>query len=392
MRNVFGLSALFFFLSTTVLFADVTQDIRDRLFQFSKELNKTYRVKYEKDADFKKNIAILDLDNIGEKAKQKEIGQAVSEMMRSIFADSAIFKVIERKNLAKVLDEYKLQLAGITSSSNEMKMGGLLNADALIVGGVSEMGDNFNVSIRLVDVATGETLATKEFQLKKDDMISVSEKLQMAYVEEMGIGIGLSGMGFQLAGNNPGIDKYFASSAEEGTFLKRYVLFDVRYRFFKFLMATAGLNYVWISAANNVPVRYSTNGGASYQDGSVSAEGLGLNGEFNVFFVFLFNKYLNLSLGGGVTVQGYNYKLTVKNSSAGVVGVEQNSISPSIDFQIIAGLEWFISPRLAVNIRAGYYFGSFRGYIEPAGVKIENPPMFDISGFRFEPIGVSFYF
>lgn len=392
MRKTAYISLVFLLFSNAVIFADVTQDIRDKIYQFSKELNKTYRLKYEKDVDFRKNIAILDLENIGEQARRGEIGQSVSEMMRSIFADSTVFKVIERKNLAKILDEYKLQLAGITEQSKEKQMGGLLNADALIVGSVSEMGDQFNVSIRMVDVATGETIAVKEFQLKKDDMISVSEKLQMAYVENMGIGIGISGLGFQLAGNNTGFDKYFTDTAEAGTFLKRQVAFDLRYRFFKFLMVTAGLNYSWLSAANNVPVRYSTNGGTTYMTGSASAEGLGLNGEFNLFFVFLFNRYLNLSVGGGVTVQGYNYKLTVKNSAGGIVGVEQNSISPSIDFQVIAGLEWFISPRLALNFRAGYYFGSFRGYIEPAGVKIENPPVFDISGLRIDPIGVSFYF
>ena len=47
---------------------------------------------------------------------------------------SGIFKLVERKDIQKILEEQNLQLSGITEGENAVKIGQILNAEVLFTG------------------------------------------------------------------------------------------------------------------------------------------------------------------------------------------------------------------------------------------------------------------
>lgn len=361
-------------------------DLSKTSLRLTHELHRSYAEKNRQPVLVKLPIAILDLENLSSGAKKYEIGQTLAELLRASFADSTVFRVIERKNLGKILEEQNLQLSGLTSGSNLVRAGELLEARAILVGSVSEASGQYIVSVRLADVETGEVIASEQLSFPAPEMERASERHQMEYVEKMGIGIGVTALGYQQAGENfDGFLNYYTDDDSQFTFMRRYGSVDVRYRFEKNFMVSAGLDYVWLVAANDRAVTCKTNGVEF--PATMYAGGIGFIANLNAYYVFLFNKTLNLSIGGGISIQSLNYTLRLSDGSE-----VRNVTSPCIDFQILTALEWFVTPRLALNWKIGYYFGSFRDYVAPAGYTFVNPPAIDISGFRVEPIGLSLYF
>jgi len=80
---------------------------------------------------------------------------------RLIFSaeSSDIFKLVERKDIQKILEEQNLQLSGITEGETAVKLGHILNADVLITGNLFKKENSFELFLRLVRVETGEILS-----------------------------------------------------------------------------------------------------------------------------------------------------------------------------------------------------------------------------------------
>jgi hypothetical protein len=71
------------------------------------------------------------------------------------------FRVIERSRLNKILEEKKLNLAGITQEE-EKEIGTLLNVDAIISGTIVHFDDFEEIHTRMTDVDTGEIYCVVE--------------------------------------------------------------------------------------------------------------------------------------------------------------------------------------------------------------------------------------
>ncbi|MDD5066241.1 MAG: CsgG/HfaB family protein [bacterium] len=122
------------FILITLLFvpslAAETGDIDGKISSLSEKLAAAYKQK--KEINFRKRIAIAEFENISENAKKNNIGEAVGELLGTEFSRSTIFVLVERKNLEKVLKEQELQLTGMTESDSVVKVGQLMNADAIL--------------------------------------------------------------------------------------------------------------------------------------------------------------------------------------------------------------------------------------------------------------------
>ena len=140
--------------------------IKGQVADASEKLAQTYRK--NRVINFRKPVAILDFENLTPEAKNNRLGETVAELFAAEFSQSTMFRVVERKNLGKVLDEQALQLTGATEGTNAVQVGKLLDAQALLYGSVSETGDNFIVTVKLTDVETGEVIA-QTMNVPKED-------------------------------------------------------------------------------------------------------------------------------------------------------------------------------------------------------------------------------
>lgn len=81
-------------------------------------------------------------------------------------------QVVERDQLEKVLKEQKLGYSGLINMNTAKKIGQLLGAQGMILGTVSDMGDNITINARLVDIEFGKTITASEVDLPKTPIIA----------------------------------------------------------------------------------------------------------------------------------------------------------------------------------------------------------------------------
>ncbi len=121
-------------------------------------------------------FAVLPFDEVGEEAKQRQLGLVVSDLVVTNLARDHRVPLAERKALAKILDEQALGALGAVDPTQVAEVGKLAGVRALVVGQVSEAGPLFIVSARLVDAESAAVLATADMQVPKEELIAMSSK------------------------------------------------------------------------------------------------------------------------------------------------------------------------------------------------------------------------
>ncbi len=74
-------------------------------------------------------------------------------------AGNAVFKLVERKDFQKILEEMNLQLSGLTEEENVTEVGNFLNAEVLIAGKMYRKDSEYELFLKLLRVETGEVLS-----------------------------------------------------------------------------------------------------------------------------------------------------------------------------------------------------------------------------------------
>ena len=105
-------------------------------------------------------IAAAPFENITGSENYDYIGFQVSEYLSTALASFKNVTVIERANLMAIIKEQNLQLSGITSTEGAVNIGEIANARQMLVGSYDIQGNNLILNGRLVDVETGEVLAS----------------------------------------------------------------------------------------------------------------------------------------------------------------------------------------------------------------------------------------
>lgn len=122
--------------------------------------------------DARKRIAVVDFEDKSGYG-QGRIGKAASDVLTRFLFDSQQFRVIERQQIAKTLDEQKFQQSGAVNPQTAMQAGKLLGVDLIVCGAVTNFGirtegteavvyqqreqvAESQVDVRLIHVETGE--------------------------------------------------------------------------------------------------------------------------------------------------------------------------------------------------------------------------------------------
>jgi len=107
-------------------------------------------------------IAVFDLTA---KSPQVEADSAMlSEMLRNEFIKTGRFEVVSREQTAKIMAEAEFQSGGLTSESDAIKIGQLLNVRRAIVGSVGVLGDTVFVTVQLFDLETGRFITAESME------------------------------------------------------------------------------------------------------------------------------------------------------------------------------------------------------------------------------------
>ena len=117
------------------------------------------------------SIAVAEMDAQGVSSTDAAV---ISEMLRNRLVNTGGFTVIEKKNMQKVLSEQAFQQTGCTSAECAVKLGKLLNVHGMIVGTFGKLLGRYVISVRLVDVESGQAVLADEAKGDSVDQIERS--------------------------------------------------------------------------------------------------------------------------------------------------------------------------------------------------------------------------
>ncbi len=102
-----------------------------------------------------KNIAVAKLGASGVSASDAAV---IADMLRGELFNTGSFNVIEKRNMEQILAEQAFQQTGCTTQHCAIKLGKLLNVQAMVVGSFGKLMERYIVSIRVVDVESGKVM------------------------------------------------------------------------------------------------------------------------------------------------------------------------------------------------------------------------------------------
>jgi len=111
-------------------------------------------------------IGIIEFQSLNEEAKKDNLGKIVSEMLTTSFVNSESFKIIEREQLQKVIQEFQLSQSGIIDTSYAKQIGKITGADAIVTGSVTKIGNDLRLDARIIDVESGIILTAEKSEGK----------------------------------------------------------------------------------------------------------------------------------------------------------------------------------------------------------------------------------
>ncbi|MCX7024561.1 MAG: hypothetical protein NT080_08065 [Spirochaetes bacterium] len=350
----------------------------------------------ESGALFKATVSVGDFETIGPTAASLRMGDTVREALITVLGRSTVFTVVDRRNLDAVLSEMELQLSGITDPEQVSEAGLLAGAEAIVYGSVTEEADAFVVNCRIVKVETG-IVESVTASLPRGLFVKAAEdRLDRLYVQPMGVGIAVYGMGMTLSGDKatpvpyPGLD---------ATFLRTEAGAEVRYRFTKNLMVGLGGEWlygqVWYDPDlgwDLIPAGWPVpdDGSAPF---TIVANGFGL--PVSVYATVNPVRWLSLIARVQAEYCLLNFEGYFDPSNGKGFGI--NEFGPRLNaelflFQFQAGAEAFVTPRASIWLLTGYRLGSTE--LETSMLHLPDlPPTIDVdlSGFSMGA-GVAVYF
>jgi formylglycine-generating enzyme required for sulfatase activity/TolB-like protein len=100
-------------------------------------------------------IAVLDFEPQG--IPQSEVRTLADRFRQELF-NTGKYRVVERGKMEEILQEQGFQQTGCTSNECVVEVGKMIGVQQMIGGSIGKVGSVFSVSVRIIDIETGEIL------------------------------------------------------------------------------------------------------------------------------------------------------------------------------------------------------------------------------------------
>jgi len=125
-------------------------------------------------------VAVLYFDYTGKSQELEVLKKGLAQMLISDLSGSDAIRVVERDRLEDILTELKLQGSGKVDAKSAVKMGKLLGAKYLVLGGYFDLQGALRVDARIIDVETGRVLKSFGANGKPGDFLPVEQQTATA--------------------------------------------------------------------------------------------------------------------------------------------------------------------------------------------------------------------
>lgn len=127
------------------------------------------RVMAVPDSTERVGVAVFPFEDTNEMAKKFGYGATVSEMLTTALIQTNRFKMVERGQLKKVMEEQALGMMGAIDTETATRVGRILGVEMVVVGSVSKMGLAIECDARLINVETGVAVAAVSGKSKREE-------------------------------------------------------------------------------------------------------------------------------------------------------------------------------------------------------------------------------
>lgn len=129
----------------------------------------------------RETVAILDFATSGDISEAES--RVFVDLMSAYIFETGVYRVVDRAQRDTLLDEIEFSVSDV-STEDVLAIGEQLSANKVVVGSLGQIGDRFIVSMRVVDVLSGETINTSSERYDSiNDLIDDSEQLALRLME-----------------------------------------------------------------------------------------------------------------------------------------------------------------------------------------------------------------
>jgi TolB-like protein len=122
-------------------------------------------------------VAVLYFDYTGKNDELVVLRKGLAQMLISDLSGSDAVRVVERDRIEDILAELKLQGTGKVDAKSAAKLGKLLGARYLVLGGYFDLAGALRVDARIIEVETGRVLKSFGVNGKPGDFLPVEQTI-----------------------------------------------------------------------------------------------------------------------------------------------------------------------------------------------------------------------
>lgn len=137
-------------------------------------------------------VAVLYLDYAGEDDELAALRKGLAQMLVTDLSANPRLSLVERLQLESVLQELDLGRTRKIDRASAARVGKLLGARYLVMGGYFELAGNLRIDVRVVDVETGALVKGFGVTGKQDDFLGLEQAL-VTGLDEILDGLSASG-------------------------------------------------------------------------------------------------------------------------------------------------------------------------------------------------------
>lgn len=124
--------------------------------------------------DTRPGIAVMPFENGGSYGLDKEDFEAlevgIQQMMLTEFATNSGLRVVDRSQIDQLLQEQDLGASGRVDAETAARVGKLVGAKYMVMGGFIDFYGDFRIDVRVVNVETSEIVKTERVRNQRDNL------------------------------------------------------------------------------------------------------------------------------------------------------------------------------------------------------------------------------
>ncbi len=136
-------------------------------------------------------LIITPISNNTGNSEYDALAEALSDMLSVSLGEQrdakVNIKVVERQLLRKVLTEQKLTLMALTDPKNAARVGKLLDADRILIGGILRLKNELVMNLQVYDIESARLITAARAQGKEANLVRIINEV----VENLGKGLKL---------------------------------------------------------------------------------------------------------------------------------------------------------------------------------------------------------